>query len=211
MAPLLCDQGRKPWTQITINLPIKPVTTVDEDFAVVWSLMRESTRSEVKESANGDITWALWGSHDYLKWLNIDPEKTKPVNMYVHPVQYETGARKEKKLQTKIKKATKDNCSSVEHLEKELSDFQSSQAAKGTPQPIGKDYHWSGYDECLVTYKKKQTRKVANEIQLVVRVRTAYLGCGDPKENNGYLGGGCSSTLLDPQSPLYKLLNSIGM
>ena len=162
--------------------------------------MRESTKSEMKESANGDITWELWGSHDYLKWLNIDPEKTKPVNVLVHPVQYETGVRKENKLQTKIKKAMKDNCSSVEHLEKELSDFLSSQAAEGTPQLIGKDYHWSGYDEflsCLVMCKKKQTRKVANEnkkkqtrtvaneMQLVVRVRTAYLGHGYPKENNG--------------------------
>ncbi len=179
---------------------------------MVWSLMRESTISEVKESANGDMTWALRGSHDYLEWLNIDPEKTKPVNMFVHPVQYESGARKEKKLQTKIKKAKKDDdSSSVEHLERELSDFQSFQASKGTPQPNGKDYHWSGYDECLVTYKKKQTRKVVNEMQLVVRVRTAYLGFGDPKENNGYLGGGPSSELLDPRSPLYKLLNSIGM
>ncbi len=67
---------------------------------MVWSLMLESTRSEVKESANGDIMWELWRSHDYLEWLNIDPEKTKPVNMLVHPVQYET----ENNLQTKIMK-----------------------------------------------------------------------------------------------------------
>ncbi len=66
----------------------------------------------------------LWGSRDYLKWLNINPEKTKLVNMLVHPVQYETRARKENKLQTKIKKAMKDNCSFVEHLKKELLDFQ---------------------------------------------------------------------------------------
>lgn len=211
--PLLCDQGRKPWTQITINLPIKPGMSDDEDLAVVWSLMHESTRCDVKHSANGDMTWMLW-SDDYLKWLNIDPEKTKPVNTFVHPVQYETGARKEMKLQKNIKKAMKDNRSSllvVEHLEKELSDFQSAQAAKGTPQPIGKDYHWSRYDECLVTYKKKQTRKVVNELQLVVKVRTAYLGWGDPKENNGYLGGASSSILLDPQSQLYNLLKRVGM
>jgi len=67
------------------------------DFTVVWLLMRKSTRSKVKESANGDITWKLWGSYDYLKWLNIDPEKMKPVNMLVHPVQYKTGVRKENK------------------------------------------------------------------------------------------------------------------
>lgn len=31
------------------------------------------------------------GWHRYLKWLNINPEKTKPVNKFVHPVLYETG------------------------------------------------------------------------------------------------------------------------
>ena len=46
------------------------------------------------------------------------------MNVLVHPVQYETGVRKENKLQTKIKKAMKDNCSFVEHLKKELLDFQ---------------------------------------------------------------------------------------
>jgi hypothetical protein len=40
--------------------------------------------------------------------------------------------------------------------------YQSSQAAKGMPQPIGKYYHWSGYDKFLsflVTYKKNLMRK----------------------------------------------------
>ena len=44
------------------------------------------------------------------------------------------------------------------------------------------------------------------------KVRTGYLGCGDPKENNGYLGGGCSSSEhLDPESKIYALLKSVGM
>jgi len=81
---------RKPWTQITVTLPIKPVTKDEEDLAVVWAVMRRSTNDKVKETEKGDVTWTLWGD-DYLKWLNIDPEKTKPVNMFVHPVLYETG------------------------------------------------------------------------------------------------------------------------
>ena len=109
----------------------------------------------------------------------------------------------------------KDSCPSdvVDDLEGELSDLRSSRtAAKDEPpQLTGKDYHWSGYDECVVTYKRRQTRKVVNELQLVVKVRTFYLGFGDPKHNNGYLGGGRSSEYLDPQSPLYKLLHSFGM
>ena len=84
-------QGRKPWTQITVTLPIKPATTEEEDLAVVWAVMSKSTNSEVKVKENGDVVWTLWGSHTYLKWLNIDPEKTKPVNKFVHPVHYETG------------------------------------------------------------------------------------------------------------------------
>lgn len=48
----------------------------------MWDVMRESTNEEVKEKENGDLV---------LKWLNINPEKTKPVNKFVHPVLYETG------------------------------------------------------------------------------------------------------------------------
>ena len=44
-----------------------------------------------------------------------------------------------------------------------------------------------------------------------MKVRTGYLGCGDPKENNGYLGGCDSSEHLDPESKLYALMKSIGM
>ena len=51
----------------------------------MWDVMRESTNEEVKEKENGE-SW-----HRYLKWLNINPEKTKPVNKFVHPVLYETG------------------------------------------------------------------------------------------------------------------------
>ena len=60
-------------------------------MAVVWAVMSKSTNNEVKVKENGDVVWTLWGSHKYLKWLNIDPEKTKPVNKFVHPVHYETG------------------------------------------------------------------------------------------------------------------------
>ena len=66
------------------------MTKDEEDLAVVWAVMRRSTNDKVKETENGDVTWTLWGD-DYLMWLNIDPEKRKPVNMFVHPVLYETG------------------------------------------------------------------------------------------------------------------------
>lgn len=203
--------GRKPWTQITITLPIKPATTDEEDLAVVWAMMRESTRSKVKESGNGDLIWTLWGDHDYLKWLNIDPETTKPVNKFVHPVLYESGARKQTMLENKLKKARKNECLyEVRHLETQLEEYESAQASKAAAtQPSDNDYHWSCYDECTVTFRKKQTRKVVNELQLIVKVRTSYLGCGDPKEHNGYLGGGCSSRSLDPESKIYKLMKSI--
>jgi hypothetical protein len=103
----------------------------------------------------------------------------------------------------------------IESLERELEDYQNALEDKQQQQneaPSGNDYHWSCYTECVVTFKKKQTRKAAKELQLTVKVRTGYLGCGDPKENNGYLGGGCSSSEhLDPESKIYALLKSIGM
>ena len=205
-------QGRKPWTQITVTLPIKPATTAEEDLAVVWAMMRgaECLERSVKEKENGDVVWHLWGDQ-YLTWLNIDPDKTKPVNKYVHPVLYETGARKQTMMENKIKKAEKaGNFYLAQQLAKELDEYEAAQAAKQPTQPSGNDYHWSTYDEVVVTYKKEQTRKVAKELQLTVKVRTAYLGSGDPKENNGYLGGG-SSRDLDPESEIYALLRSVGM
>lgn len=206
--------GRKPWTQITIALPIKPATTGDDDLAVVWAVMSESTNNEVKETATGDMVWTMWGSHQYLQWLNIDPEKTKPVNKFIHPVMYETGARKETLISNKLKKAQKNgNSYEIESLERQLEEYLSAQAAKEatTTQSSGKDYHWSNYTECVVTYKKKQTRKVVNELQLTVKIRTAHLGCGDPRENNGYLGSADSSDVVDPESKMYQILKSIGM
>ena len=207
-----------PWTQITVTLPIKPGTTHEEDLAVVWALMRESTNNEVKEKGNGDLTWTLWGSDEYLKWLNIDPEKTKPVDKFVHPVLYETGARKRTLLGNKLKKARKSgDVYAAQRLECELEEYEAAQAAKAagatTRHPSGMDYHWSCYNECLVTFRNKQKRKVANELQLTVKIRTSYLGCGDPKDHNGYLGGGCSASegLLDPESRIYKLLQNVGM
>lgn len=172
--------------------------------------MRESTNSELMEKDNGDMVWTIW-DHMYLKWLNID-ERAKPVDKFVHPVLYETGARKQTILENKLRKAEKkNNINEVEQLERKLEEYQSAQSAKKTTEPSGNDYHWSSYEECIVTYKKKQTRKAVNELQLTVKIRTRYLGCGDPKANNGYLGGGCgSSDLLDPESEVYRLMKSIG-
>ena len=116
-------------------------------------------------------------------------------------------------LENKLRKAEKSNDPyEAERLERELEEYQSAQESKKSAEPAGQDYHWSCYDECIVTYKKKQTRKVVKELQLTVKIRTSYLGCGDPKDNNGYLGGGCgSSGLLDPESEVYRLMKNIGM
>ena len=207
----MSSQGRKPWTQITATLPIKSATTSDdEDLAVVWALMRESTNDEVKENAKGDVIWTIWHSDHYLKWLNIDPDKTKPVNKFVHPVLFETGARKQTMLENKIKKARNAGNFFLESkLETELEEYQSAQAAKKGSTENGKEYHWSTYDECTVTYKKKQTRKTVKELQLTVKVRTSYLGSGDPKENNGYLRCSDCTDVLDPEGKVFTMLKSI--
>ena len=43
--------------------------------------MRESTRNQTKVGANGDMTWTLCGRDEYLRWLNVDPNTTRPTNM----------------------------------------------------------------------------------------------------------------------------------
>ena len=69
-----------------MTLPIRPSTTDEQDSAAVWALMRECTRSEVKELRNGDLTWTLRGCHEYLRLLNVDFERTKPADKFVHPL-----------------------------------------------------------------------------------------------------------------------------
>ncbi len=59
----------------------------------------------IKENENGDLTFHLYGDRDLFKWLEIDAENMKPVQKYVHPVNYETGKRKVTILKNKIKKA----------------------------------------------------------------------------------------------------------
>jgi len=51
---------------------------------------------------------------------------------------------------------------------------------------------------------------MVNELQLTVKIRTRYLGCGGPKEYNGDLGMSSAIDLLDPESEVYKLLKRIG-
>jgi hypothetical protein len=115
-------------------------------------------------------------------------------------------------LKNKIKKARESgSLDELEHLERQLEDHEDAQAGKESTQPSGKDYHWASYEECVVTFKKNQTKKVANELQLTVKVRTRHLGCGDPKENNGYLGICECKTHLDPESKLFRLLSDLGM
>jgi len=199
--------GLKPWTQITVSLPISSSdTTEEEDLAVVWAVMNESTRNEVKNNANGDLTWTQWGSQN-LNWLGKDWKNMKPVDLYVHPVHYETGARKKIILKTKLRKAQKaKNLLETTKIIEELSSLEKTKPDHPC-EPRGHHYHWSNYEECNVIYKKKQIRKQTHkELQLIIKIRTYYLGNGVPEENNGYLQGCASSELLDPESKIYCLL-----
>ena len=205
-------KGRKPWTQVTVPIPIKPGSTEDEDLALIWEVMKDTTRRDPpKENAKGDLTWHFW---DYLKWLGID-DSLKPKDRFVHPILYDTGDRKRTVLQNKIRKAEKEAAqglaTDLARYQAELDEYEVKLARKKErEQDEKKPYHWAAYDECAVTYKKKQGRKCARELQLTVRVRTYYLGSGDPRENNGYLGGCSNSDLLDPESHLFKLLKMMG-
>lgn len=101
MDSYLFFQARKPWTLITVTLPIKSETSDDDDLAVVWAVMKRCGNSNAKVNSQGDTVWTMW-EDEYLEWLNIDPDKTKPVNKFVHPVQFGTGARKQTLLKNKI-------------------------------------------------------------------------------------------------------------
>lgn len=204
-------QGRKPWTQITVTLPIKSGTSDEDDLAVVWAVMKKCSNDKAKENSQGDIVWSMWGDQ-YLEWLNIDRDKTKPVNKFVHPVLFETGARRQALLKNKITKARESGrLVELERLERQLEDHEQAQQGKESTEPSGKDYHWSTYEECVVTFKKNQRKKIAKELHLTVKVRTRYLGCGDPKDNNGYLGSCECKTHLNPESKLFRLLSVLGM
>lgn len=205
--------GRQPWTQITVSLPLYASdSTDDEDLSIVWALMRDSTTQEVGENASGDLTWKLWG-RQYMEWLEKDPENIKPVDLYVHPVKYETGARKKTILQNKIKKAraSYNTADELIRFEQELENHQNNPKPQ-EEGPRGHHYHWSSYGDCHVIYRKRQPKKAElNEIQLTIKIRTFYLGNGVPEENNGYLQGcnGSPKGLLDPNSDLYSLMLSI--
>jgi len=103
--------------------------------------------SNFEENEKG-YTWTMWGDDDYLKWLGIDPEKTKPVNKFVHPVMFETGERKKTKLMNQLRKAEKNACiPSQIRLQKELDIYEAELAKKQLNPPQGNDYHWAGYEQ----------------------------------------------------------------
>jgi len=202
--------GRKPWTQVTVPIPITSSdTTEEEDLAVIWSIMNKSTRQNVKENESGDLTWTLWNCDNYFEWLGIDYKNKKPVDLYVHPAHYETGARKTTVLKNKLRKAKALSAfDEVIRLEAELAQYEENLKSKKNDE---NDYHWAAYDEINVIYRKKQTKKKQKELQLIVKIRTSYLGQGDPKENNGYLRSCGVYDLLDPDSKSYRILKSMSM
>lgn len=185
--------GRKPWTQITVRLPIVDdrETSVDEDLAVAWALMRNGTRDDVKETQNasGDVTttWYLWGDHAFLEWLNIDVETTKPVDKYVHPIKYCTGDVERKRLE---KRRAKEGPSPA--LDEAFAKLEAKikKDHDGLSPDDARRYNWAGYDQCIVTYKhnkQQSSKKKTGELVLTVKIRTYTLGTGDPAKHGGYM------------------------
>jgi hypothetical protein len=207
--------GRKPWTQLTVPIPIPSSdTTPEQDLAIIWALMNKSTNVQVKENESGDVTWQLWGAHTYLDWLGLDYKTKKPVDLFVHPVRYESGARRTKLLSNRHKKAT-DNYDLMEMRKIEKQYVNHVATTKSKKEAQGKElsdsqYHWSAYDECQVIYKKKQTKKKQKELSLTVKIRTYYLGCGIPEKNDGYVGSSSCMDVINPNSYVYNLMASHG-
>lgn len=205
--------GRMPWTQVTISLPIQsPTSTEEEDLAVIWSLMKGI---DCSEKENGDICWSSYGSESFWEWLGVDHKNLKPVHKFIHPVNYETGARKVTTLKNKIKRAT--SVAEVVMLEQELEQAMVNVNDSDEIPSGNENYHWAAVGEFFVTYKKdKQTKKAKkNELQVTLKVRCSYLGNGDPRLNNGYL---CSikhlsavDDCLDPDSDVYRAYRSLGL
>lgn len=193
--------GRKPWTQITVRLPVSSTaSTPDEDLAVVYRLMEESTRNKVKVNANGDRTWALWGDR-FLRWLLGDDHETmRPMDKYVHPINFQTGEVERKRLEKRLAKE-----GPSEGLDREMQKLNAS-AAKDH------GYRWANYEECLVTFKKKQPRKEKlKEVQLTVKVRTYVLGSGDPRKHGGFMEFSDHNLRdMDPSTRIYQLMQSNG-
>ena len=201
------NDGRMPWTQITVSLPIESSdTTCDEDLAVVWALMQHSTRSNPKVNGRGDLTWEIWANPCFLEWLGIDPETTKPVDKCIHPVQYYTGAVKLQRLEKQFKRLVKEG-GDTRTVKQEIQKVENA-AANAQHR---NHYHWSEFGECIVIYKKDQSKKKVKELKLTVKMRTAYVGTGDPRSNNGYLRSCGIKELLDPNSDTYRLLDRCGI
>lgn len=207
--------GRMPWTQVTISLPIQsPTSTEDEDIAVIWSLMKGV---DCSEKDNGDICWSSYGIESFWEWLGVDHKNLKPVQKFIHPVNYETGARKVTMLKNKIKKANYwGRVAEVAMLEQELEQATANVNDSSEIPSGNENYHWATVDEFCVTYKKdKQTKKAQkSELQVTLKVRCRYLGNGDPRLNNGYLCG-CKnisnfSDCLDPDSDIYRAYRNLG-
>jgi hypothetical protein len=89
-------------------------------------------------------------------------------------------------------------------LNNNLPDPSTINQCMSTTRPEDDIYHWAGYDECIVTYKKIQSRrKKYNELQLTIKIRTYYMGFGDTDKNNGYLKWSAETDLIDPDSKIF--------
>jgi hypothetical protein len=198
--------GRKPWTQFSVKIPIlHSNTTDDEDLAVVYHLMHECTRDMVTVNDEGDYTWSLFGPTDFLTWLNIDPSTTCPIDKYVHPVNYETGIMTRRRLERKLAKAK--SPLDAEDIKEKLAQLSAKEDEND------KGYHWASYDECHVTFEQDQRwKKTKKKLQLTIKIRTYRVGCGDPARHGGYLRWSTENNLsdMDPTTRYYADLERYG-
>lgn len=200
---------------MTVYVPIDSAdSTYEQDLAVIREIMKQhqcveperkhawgplmhaKRNNEPKENLKGDLTWSMW-AHEFLQWVGIDPETAKPVEKYVHPVKFDTGHVERKRLMNLLKKK-----GPSEHLQMRLDKLDNKENDDDT-------YHWAAYEQCLITFKKKQTRKQKHkELQLTVKIRTFDIGVGDPKKHNGYMLMSSNLNLrdMDPTSDMYRMI-----
>ena len=149
------------------------------------------------------MTWEMWPHPSFLDWVGIDSKNAKLVDKCIHPVQYETDIVKVQRLEKLLKKVAKTGGDTTA-IQEEMSKVERT-GANAIERNL---YHWSGFHECVVIYRKNQPKKIkSKELVLTVKMRTGYIGIGDPNMNNGYLGSSGIVEYLDPSSPEHRFLD----
>lgn len=205
-------QGRKPWSQITVSIPADKFESEEKDMAVISAFLNDNVKSRkssffasaaspITDNHYGGKTLQLWGN-DVIQWFGLNPETTKPADKYIHPVQYDTGARES----SKIKKMKAKGLVPPDDLVRRANQKQSA----SLHETHDLNYHWSTFEECQVIFKSKQPHRQKNQLQVIVKVRTYYLGNGDPSRHGGFMNYSTNGLEdMDPSSPAFKALERI--